>query len=139
MHKLLYVSSTKRDFPSADLEVMLAKARAKNGALDVTGLLLYVDGGFLQILEGEKDVLADLYAKIAQDPRHWDAKVLLNCEAQRNFGEWSMGFKALNNDADDAGLIGVTQAAIGGLIKPGGAQPLLQVLLRTFCTVQGAY
>ena len=139
MHKLLYVSSTKRDFPSADLEVILAKARANNSALSVTGLLLYVDGGFLQILEGEEDVLRNLYARIAQDPRHWDAKVLLNCEAQRNFGEWSMGFKALSNDADDAGLIGITQAAISGLIKPGGAQPLLQVLLRTFCTVQGAF
>jgi hypothetical protein len=138
MHKLLYVSSTKRDFPDSDLETILVKSRNKNLALGITGLLLYVDGGFLQVLEGEKDVIVQLYTTIARDPRHWDAKLLLDNVSPRNFGAWSMGFKALKDEAGDAGLVEITQAAIGGLIQPGGAQPLLQVLLRTFCTVQGA-
>lgn len=138
MHKLLYVSSTKRDLPLLDLEAILAKARANNRSLGITGLLLYVDGGFLQVLEGEKDVIGRLYATIEKDGRHWDAKVLLDSHSPRNFGEWSMGFKALGNETRDEGLVGITQAAIRGLIKPGGAQPLLQVLLRTFYAVQGA-
>lgn len=139
MHKLLYVSSTKRDFPADDLERILVKARSKNTALGVTGLLLYVDGGFLQVLEGEDAVLRQLYAAIAKDTRHWDARVLLDKEAPRNFGDWSMGFKSLGADTSEAGLVGITQSAIRGLIKPGGAQPVLDVLIRTFCSVQGAY
>jgi hypothetical protein len=137
MHKLLYVSSTRREFPLQDLEDILGKARAKNTALGVTGLLLYVDGGFLQVLEGEENVLRQLYDTIAKDTRHWDARVLLDQKAPRNFGEWSMGFKVLTG-AEEAGLVGITQDAIRGLVRPGGAQPVLDVLLRTFCAVQGA-
>jgi len=139
MHKLLYVSSTKRDFPVDDLEAILAKARKKNSALSVTGLLLYVDGGFLQVLEGEMDVVRELYKTIARDTRHWDAKVLVDEALPRNFGEWSMGFRALGTETSEPGLVGITQAAIAGLIKPGAAKPILDTLVRTFCTVQGAY
>ena len=47
---------------------MLAVARTNSVALGVTGLLLSVDGGFLQVLEGERDVLHAPYAQIAKDP-----------------------------------------------------------------------
>lgn len=138
MHKLLYVSNTKRDFPEEGLKTVLSGARRTNAALGVTGLLLYIDGGFLQVLEGERTVLQELYSKIAKDSRHWDAKLLLDNAGPRNFGAWSMGFKALNQKSTDAGLVGIAQSAIRGLIKPGGASPVLDVLVRTFCAVQGA-
>lgn len=70
MHKLLYVSSTKRDLSEVALKPILATARNNNAVLDVTGLLLYIDGGFLQVLEGQRDVLHELYETIARDPRH---------------------------------------------------------------------
>src|ERR1700744_226234 len=124
MHKLLYVSSTRRDFPPPELEGILLKARVKNTTLGVTGLLLYVDGGFLQVLEGEQTIWRELYETIAGDNRHWDARVLLDKEAPRNFGDWSMGFRVLTEDTSEAGLVGITQSAIRGLINPGGAQPI---------------
>lgn len=139
MHKLLYVSSTRRDFPQSELKAILSAARVNNASLGVTGLLLYVDGGFLQVLEGEQDTLHQLYGVIAKGRRHWDAKLLLDQPGPRNFGEWSMGFKVLGDDTTDAGLAGITQSAIGGLIKPGSAKPVLDVLLRTFCAVQGTH
>src|ERR1700761_4061978 len=138
MHKLLYVSNTRRDFPIDGLKALLERARANNAALKITGLLLYIDGGFLQVLEGERDVLRDLYAVIAKDNRHWDAKLLLDQEGARNFGNWSMGFRALGEEPADAGLVGITQGALNGLIKPGQAKPILDVLINTFCVVQGA-
>jgi hypothetical protein len=138
MHQLLYVSSTRRDFPQQELKEILAVARANNVALGVTGLLLYVDGGFLQVLEGERDVLHMLYTQIAKDTRHWEPKLLLDHEGERSFSQWSMGFKDLGDGSADAGLVGITQSAIKGLIKPGGAQPILDILIKTFCQVQGA-
>ena len=138
MHKLLYVSSTKKEFPTEELADLLRMARINNDRLGVTGLLLYIDGGFLQVLEGERTVLHDLYGAISQDPRHWDAKLLVDQASPRNFGNWSMGFKLIGEETNYAGVVGITQAAINGLIKPGGAQPILDVLIRTFRTVQGA-
>ena len=136
MHKLLYVSSTARDFPQAQLREILAVSRANNAPLGVTGMLLYIDGGFLQVMEGERDTLQRLYAKIADDKRHWDAKLLFDDAASRNFGAWSMGFKELD-PAADAGVVAITQDAVKGLIRPGDAGPVLDVLIRTFQTVQG--
>lgn len=136
MHKLLYVSATRRGFPEAELKAILASARSNNARLGVTGLFLYMDGGFLQVLEGEKNTLHDLYSTIERDPRHWDTRVLMDGAYPRNFGEWSMGFESLGPDADP-GLVGITKEALEGLIKPGAARPVLDVLLRTFRSVQG--
>ena len=138
MHKLLYVSSTKRNFPEAELRAILAKARAKNAALGITGLLLYMDGGFLQVLEGDRESVHSLYGIIARDSRHWDPKILFDEDAPRNFVSWSMGFKLLSERTDDYALVNATKAAIEGLIKPGAARPVLEVLIRTFQLVQGA-
>jgi len=91
MHRLLYVSSTPQDFPHDELQSILRQSRDNNHRRDVTGLLLYIDGGFLQVLEGDRTALHDLYALIAKDTRHWDAKVLLDEEAPRNLvgGAWA--------------------------------------------------
>lgn len=136
MRKLLYVSATKRDFPQQELREILATARRNNAARGITGLLLYADGGFLQVLEGEHDPLFQLYAVIERDGRHWDTKLLLDIDAPRNFSKWSMGFEALDENADPD-VLGVTQAAIQGVIQPGGAHAVLDILIRTFQSVQG--
>lgn len=138
MYKLLYVSSTRREFPARELQDILNKARANNARLDVTGLLLYIDGGFLQILEGDENIVRELYDSIAKDPRHWDPKVLLEQDGPRNFEAWSMGFKALSVDDEASGVLAITRDAIGGLIAPGGAAKVLQILINTFRDVQGA-
>ena len=137
MHKLLYVSSTRQDFPGENLQSILRRSRDNNQRRDVTGLLLYIDGGFLQVLEGDRTALQDLYAISAKDTRHWDAKVLLDEEAPRNFGQWSMGFRAVRPENSEPGLVGITKDAVRGLIKPGGAKPILEILIQTFQSVQG--
>ena len=138
MHKLLYVSSTRQDFPNDELQSILRQSRDNNHRRDVTGLLLYIDGGFLQVLEGDRTALHDLYALIAKDTRHRDAKVLLDEEAPRNFGRWSMGFRAVRPETSEPGLAGITKEAVRGLIRSGGAKRILEILIQTFQSVQGA-
>ena len=57
MRQLLYVSDTKYDLSHEALEEILAVSRRKNGAAEVTGLLLNLDGGFLQVLEGSHEAV----------------------------------------------------------------------------------
>ena len=64
MRQLLYVSNTAYEFGLDDLDNVLAASRRNNAMLGITGLLLFIDGGFLQILEGEeRAVLTSLSAK----------------------------------------------------------------------------
>lgn len=95
MRQLLYVSNANRGFDQADLDKILAQARANNGQHDVTGMLLYLDGAFMQVLEGPAQEVEAIYRKILQDDRHWGAQILLDREAPRSFPDWTMGFDRL--------------------------------------------
>ena len=100
--QLVYASAATVDFTPEDLETLLQKARKNNTELDVTGMLLFKDGTFFQILEGISSVVHGLYDKIESDVRH--SNVLILCEeeiTERNFGEWRMGFVADHNTFRD--------------------------------------
>jgi hypothetical protein len=61
-------------------------------------MLLYKDGNFLQVLEGEEETVRNLYTKIGGDPRHHGLLTLIQGPlAERQFPDWSMGFRDLNS------------------------------------------
>lgn len=100
--QLGYASAATEPFSQEELEELLAKAREKNSSLGVTGMLLYHEGSFIQILEGQEQVVTDLYAKIAEDPRHANAMLLFKSEAtERSFDQWTMGFHQLKKNSAD--------------------------------------
>jgi len=79
------------------LTSLLRQARAYNQVHRLTGLLLYAADTreFVQVLEGPHAEVADLYARIAHDPRHKHAFVLHEGPAEgRMFPDWRMGFAA---------------------------------------------
>lgn len=96
MFYLIYLSSAKQLYTEADLSDILTKSRLNNTRKDITGLLLYHDGSILQILEGNKDTVLEVYSKIEQDDRHHNIiKMVTGMSDERNFPDWSMGFKTL--------------------------------------------
>ena len=79
---------------NADLDQILASARWRTLAQDITGMMIYYRGEFVQILEGSKKSVQNVYEKfICPDPRHTAIKkVLENTISHRSFNDWSMGF-----------------------------------------------
>ena len=67
---LVYTSIAAREFSKEDHTELLKKSRAANELLGVTGMLLFSEGNFFQVLEGEPEVVDALYTKISRDPRH---------------------------------------------------------------------
>ncbi len=93
MIQLVYASAATRPFTADGLRDLLSRARATNTTLDISGMLLHVDGAFLQVLEGDADAVARLYEHIAKDRRHSRVIRLVTRDvAVRNFPDWSMGF-----------------------------------------------
>jgi hypothetical protein len=94
------MSHAKIFFSKQEILDLLDLARVTNAELGVTGLLLYDDSGmFIQVIEGEKKVIFDLFAKIKQDPRHYKVVELWSSSLQkRNFPDWKMGFRTINSD-----------------------------------------
>ena len=97
MIQLAYVSTATRLMSTESLTELLDQARLFNGDHDITGMLLYKDRSFLQVLEGEEDVLVPLYDRIRRDQRHEKVKTLYMRDVPaRDFPNWTMGFKNLN-------------------------------------------
>jgi hypothetical protein len=95
---LVYVSFASQDLSEDELKEILKKARENNQKLDVTGMLLYRNGFFIQALEGEDAVVNPLYEKIKQDSRHRSVlQIHKSFVKKRSFEDWSMGFQYVEN------------------------------------------
>jgi len=91
--QFIYVSAAKNLFSPAELRELLRLARIKNQRLEVTGMLLYHQGSFLQVLEGPPSTVKPLLETIERDQRHQKMMLLLRREIEvRNFADWKMGF-----------------------------------------------
>ena len=89
--------STKKDLTVAELESLLEECRQNNGKADITGMLLYKDGSFFQVLEGDRDVIDALFDKIALDKRHrHTTKIIYEPIAERTFAAWTMGYPRIS-------------------------------------------
>jgi hypothetical protein len=98
MYSLVYVSSAASPFSDEQLRALLEQSRRDNAARDISGMLLYKGGNFMQLLEGDESQVTSLYHKIATDPRHSGSMVLLKSHADtRMFADWSMAFRNLND------------------------------------------
>ena len=96
---------------ASGLEEILADARTGNKARNVTGALVYVDGVFFQIIEGDKDVVHELMTSISSDSRHHSVKVFYEAEADvRAFESWGMAYLTPTAEqmSEWAGLPGTT-------------------------------
>ncbi len=98
MYEITYSSIVKKDINKDDIKDILSKARIHNSANGVTGCLLYYNKQFIQILEGEKEVIKDLLKKIEKDERHFNIRILAESEKEdRTFKKWTMAYKELSD------------------------------------------
>lgn len=98
MFFLIYVSSAVKLFSPSELLSLLEKCHENNSRQEITGMLLYKDGNFMQMLEGEEEAVRSLYRKIAGDHRHRGEMTLMQgYSEERQFPAWSMGFRDLSS------------------------------------------
>jgi hypothetical protein len=90
--RLLYASRSAAPLQAQVIDAILAQSRDHNPKLGITGMLCYSDDLFLQVLEGGRDEVCELYNTIVRDDRHTNVRLLSFEEiAERRFGSWTMG------------------------------------------------
>ncbi len=107
VHCIYCSASTSGAFSPADLTALLAECRQKNAKAGLTGMLLYSEGTFFQVLEGDRPVVEKLLDKLTHDKRHARlTKIVLEPIAQRAFSDWTMGYAKVTRQqlADIPGL-----------------------------------
>ena len=90
--RLMYASRAAATMNHDELVAILKQSKLNNPAAGITGVLCFSAGIFLQVLEGGRSAVSELYNRIARDPRHTEV-VLLSFEeiGERNFACWAMG------------------------------------------------
>lgn len=93
IRQLVYTSDAQYGLGKDAVESILCTSRRKNPANEITGILIFIDGVFIQVLEGSADVIMDLYATISDDSRHNNVRLLSDAYiSDRDFGEWAMAY-----------------------------------------------
>lgn len=123
--QLIYVSSAVELFTQQQLNNLLTLARDENKKHEITGLLLYKDGDFMQVIEGKETDIDQLFDNIIRDKTHSGViRLLKEPIEQRNFSNWSMGFKNLSSEYID-GFSDFLSATPEDTLLPGKAKVML--------------
>lgn len=102
LSQLVYVSNRKPNCTAEEIEKILAACKKNNPALNITGVLLYSDTKFIQLVEGDAKVITALYDKIKLDSRHSNPMMLsYGPIKEKSFPSWHMGSKKMANDQVD--------------------------------------
>lgn len=108
MFHLVYTSHAVKPLTEPELLELLRQSRDRNKKFNISGILLYVQGKFMQVLEGKKSYVDEIFHSIQNDARHTRVTVVLEGNSpKRIFKGWSMGFKKLS-DKDFVNASGFT-------------------------------
>lgn len=108
---------------------ILASARRNNARNGVTGALLFSDGCFAQVLEGQQCNVEAVFESIQCDHRHCDVTILhLHEVERRSFGEWSMAFGGIDGVSCDQQLLNEGMSPADGILATVAGQNLLLAL-----------
>ena len=98
MKQIIYISSAVKKMDDDDLLDILKTSRENNKKNDISGMLLYDNGSFIQVLEGEDSLVDNTFINIQNDERHNNVLVMQSRDLDsREFANWSMGFENISN------------------------------------------
>jgi Sensors of blue-light using FAD len=90
--RCLYASRAAAPLKPAVIEGILEQSRSQNPPRGITGILCYSGDVFIQVLEGGRDEVCELFNAIVRDPRHTHVRLLAYDEIrERKFSNWTMG------------------------------------------------
>jgi Sensors of blue-light using FAD len=111
---VIYASRASEHFNEHEIPDLLRQARLANAGHEITGMLLYIGGSFLQVLEGQPGIVDAVFAAIQRDKRHMQvALIARETILERAYEGWTMNHATL--DPVEAGeLIGQPDYFVSG-------------------------
>lgn len=131
LYRLVYVSKAREGLLAEDVESILNAAQSNNDERFVTGFLAHKDDGFMQILEGPRNEVIDIYSRILNDERHENVQQLIGEDiAARAFPCWSMNYHRVDGPPGSSMMIARNDDAVDGLMSGVTDRELLALFSR---------
>lgn len=131
--RCVYASRAAASLTARVIEDILESSRSHNPANGITGILCYSGDVFIQVLEGGRDEVCDLYNAIVRDERHTQVRILSFEEIrERKFCNWTMGHVDLSKVNPGLLLKYNARAELNPFVNSGAAtMALLDELVAT--------
>ena len=132
MFHVVCASTASYVFNKPRLHTLLEETRGIYTRLGITGMLLYKDGNFLQVLEGEEQLVMTLVSMIKESPGHKGFQMLMTDTSEhRLFPDWSMAFRDLTDKslAETAGFSDFLNTPFTGDEFSAHPAPCMKLLL----------
>ena len=95
-YQITYRSLASEGITAEDINDILRKSQSKNAEEEITGCLVFNEGYFVQLLEGEKKAVKERFDVIETDKRHGTVDILSEGESpERQFDDWTMAYLKL--------------------------------------------
>jgi hypothetical protein len=97
LNSLIYASRSTECFHEHEIPDLLQQVRIANAKQELTGMLLYICGSFLQVLEGQPEMVDAVFSRITRDKRHTHIRLIAKESIpERAFEGWTMMHKTLD-------------------------------------------
>ncbi|KQC33015.1 hypothetical protein AAU57_06540 [Nonlabens sp. YIK11] len=105
MYSIAYISRANETLTDYEIHEMLLSSERRNNLFGIKGILLFKDGNFLQVLEGDQNQIQELYDKICEDSRHSNIYEIFNTELRSPiFNEYNSKFNLITSSFELASL-----------------------------------
>lgn len=129
IEQLIYTSRAAKEMSQKDVDAVLDVARRSNQELGITGFLLYDGEHFVQLLEGDREHVEQVFDKISGDTRHSGIQALICQQAEsRTFSNWSMAYAFVDENQ---------LKKFGGSMNASAARELANLMVRNDSDVRG--
>jgi hypothetical protein len=135
--RCLYASRPTKHLTAEFVDLILLQSGKNNIALGISGMLCFTGDLFIQVLEGGRDEVCELFNDIVRDDRHSNVRLLSFEEiAERRFNRWTMGQVNVENINPDLLLKYSEKAELNPFNCSGKAtMALLHELVSAGCIV----
>ncbi|MCZ4319205.1 BLUF domain-containing protein [Aequorivita viscosa] len=101
LYTVCYISNAISLWENGQLQDFFESVVKRNNALDISGLLLYHEGTFVQVLEGDQITVDSLFSAVKSDTRHNQLTVMMEREIKhRIFKNYRTSSISSGNDPE---------------------------------------
>ncbi|MDT0684955.1 BLUF domain-containing protein [Autumnicola psychrophila] len=102
-YAISYVSTVNPELSETEIQKALDFSKNWNNDNNITGILLYSQGNFFQVLEGEENLLKSLFSRIKADQRHHNVITIFQKKVPNiQFDDYEVDFISLDDSYNAA-------------------------------------
>ncbi|MDT0645353.1 BLUF domain-containing protein [Zunongwangia sp. F260] len=102
-YAISYVSTVNPELSETEIQEALDFSKNWNNDNNITGILLYSQGNFFQVLEGEENLLKSLFSRIKADQRHHNVITIFQKKVPNiQFDDYEVDFISLDDSYNAA-------------------------------------